>query len=369
MAQAWEARYQWPDSQTVIRQSIAAMVQDGLGRPASAAEIAGLEAYLQQARQARRELHQHVAELRARRAKLDQELSALSAKGRERAILKLDSPSLTRAWPQPIAAWEFDDLQDAQGQLHGELHGDARLDGGALVVSGNGYFRSSPLKQALTAKTLQVWVQLATLEQRAGGVMTVQTNNGDVFDAVVYAEQAPQEWLPGSNGFVRTQSLGGPVETTATKELVCLTITYDDKGRISAYRNTEPYGQSYQANGVITYQAGEACVLFGLRHSPPGGNRFLQGKILRAQLFDRALEALEVMAIVSGDPHFVSRKEMLAALTEEERQQHAAFEEMQQAVQAELANIPAEDLNADPSKPWHDLALILFNLKEFIYLR
>ena len=159
--------------------------------------------------------------------------------------------------------------QDAVGALHGTLHGDARIEEGALIVAGNGYLQSAPLKADLMEKTLEVWVQLDNLSQRAGGAFTVQTNDGVTFDSLVFAEQEERTWLAGSNNFARTQRFEGPVEETASQP-VRLAISYAADGTITAYRNGAPYGRSYKAANVVRYRAGESSVLIGLRHSPPG---------------------------------------------------------------------------------------------------
>ena len=119
----------------------------------------------------------------------------------------------------PIAAWEFDDLKDSVGGHDIELRDGAKLDGGALVV-GDGYAFTGRLNTDLEAKTLEAWVQLDTLDQGGGGVITVQSRNGVTFDSIVYAERRPQEWMAGSNGFVRTEDVHGPQEREAPR-LAC----------------------------------------------------------------------------------------------------------------------------------------------------
>ena len=66
---------------------------------------------------------------------------------------------------------------------------------------------SAPLTQDLSAKTLEAWVQLGHLEQRAGGVIGVETLDGKVFDTIVFGEKQPKRWIVGSNNFARTQAI------------------------------------------------------------------------------------------------------------------------------------------------------------------
>lgn len=65
-------------------------------------------------------------------------------------------------------------------------------------------------------------------------------------------------------------------------------IAYHDDGQIVGYRDGQPYGKPYKSNGPIEFKAGQTVISFGVRHLPAGGNRMLAGKILRAQLYDRA---------------------------------------------------------------------------------
>jgi pilus assembly protein CpaE len=58
----------------------------------------------------------------------------------------------------------------------------------------------------------------------------VQTPDGAVFDAIVFAEQQPGCWLAGSDNFSRTQSFNGPAE--AEPQLVHLAVTYAEDGTI-----------------------------------------------------------------------------------------------------------------------------------------
>ena len=121
-------------------------------------------------------------------------------------------------------------------------------------------------------KTLEVWVQLKSVTQRGGGVMTVQTVGGVTFDSIVFGEREPARWMAGSNGFVRSSPFGGPNEVDAVKRPVHIAITYKADGTIAAYRDGRPYGSPYKSRGLVTYKAGQAQVVFGVRHGQPGAN-------------------------------------------------------------------------------------------------
>ena len=118
--------------------------------------------------------------------------------------------------PQPIGRWEFEtDLRDLVGAAHGEALSGAKLENGTLVVNQQAHVITAPLKQTLKAKTLEAWVQLDNLDQRGGGVITIQTPDGVVFDSIVFGEQNPRQWMAGSNGFARTQSFNAPQDQDA----------------------------------------------------------------------------------------------------------------------------------------------------------
>ena len=57
----------------------------------------------------------------------------------------------------------------------------------------------------LTDKTLVVWASLENLDQSGGTALTVNDTTIDRFDGVVFAELAARVWMPGSNGYTRTQ--------------------------------------------------------------------------------------------------------------------------------------------------------------------
>ena len=187
-----------------------------------------------------------------------------------------------------------------------------RLDGQTA------YVHTAPLDRELKAKTLEAWVRLKDLKQRGGGIMSVQTKTGAIFDGIVFGEQESGRWMPGSDGFQRTQSVQGTAEEEADRKFVHVAITYAADGTIAAYRNGKPYGKPYKASGVVTFKAGEADIIFGLRHSPVGGNRLLAGTIREARLYDRALRAEEVAAS-AGAADVVSIEEIVARFTPEER--------------------------------------------------
>ncbi len=272
----------------------------------------------QEDRQRGEQLDQQLADTR-------KQIADLEGVGRSRTLQQLKTDkTIPDSLPQPIARWNFDgNFKDVIGELHGETKGGAKLQDGRLIVDGAGAFvATAPIKSTLRQKTLEAWVQLDDLNQRGGGVISIQKVDGGQFDAIVFGEREPKRWMAGSNGFVRTQSFGGPEETEVTNRLVHVAIVYRSDGTIVGYRDGKPYGTTYQSGGLATYEAGTAQVLFGLRHgTSAGGNRMLKGAIDAAQLYDRALTDAEVAASAEFSAFGVTIEQTLAALTPAERKQ------------------------------------------------
>lgn len=137
-------------------------------------------------------------------------------------------------------------MNDKIGSAHAVQHSKARIEKGRLQLdSGTGYAATHPIKHDLQEKTLESWVMLHGLDQRAGSAMTVQTPNGAVFDAIVFGEIEPRRWAPGSDHLKRTRNLMGTSESST--ELIHMAITYRSDGTIRTYRNGKPYGIEYKS--------------------------------------------------------------------------------------------------------------------------
>ena len=144
---------------------------------------------------------------------------------------------------------------------------------------------------------------------------------GDLFDTIVIGERKNRHWISGSNGFSRTEDFPESFEETATGELVHLVMVYAQDGTTALYRNGKPYGKPYR-KGEVAFPHDESSVLFGLRHLPPGGNKFLSVAIDQARLYDRALSISEIEMLADGNPEHMIEKEITASLTPDQRLQH-----------------------------------------------
>jgi hypothetical protein len=294
-----------------------------------AAALAGVEHGERKLTDAARE--QKEAEIRRQLADIDGQIAALQQAARKQAGgERPKAPTLPVA---PLARWKFEkDAREEMGVLHGTLKGGAEIAGGRLRLNGRDAFViTAPLKQDVREKTLEAWVALATLEQGGGGVITLESRTGAIFDAIVYAERQPKRWLAGSNFYRRSKDLTAAAENADPGQLIHMAIAYHADGQIALYRNGKPYGDPYRPVGaggeLQTYTSGDGRILFGLRHTG-GGRGFLAGEVEEARLYDRALTAEEVQASAQVGPDAVtlSPKELLAALSADERRR---LEELQ----------------------------------------
>jgi hypothetical protein len=173
-----------------------------------------------------------------------------------------------------------------------------------------------------------------------GGVMGIQ-GPGDFFDTIVIGERKPRHWISGSNGFSRTLDFPESTPEEETAQLIHLVMVYAADGTTTLYRNGQPYGKPYR-KGSATFPKNRSSVIFGLRHLPAGGNKFLSVSIDRARLYDRALTAVEVESAATGNNLFISEKDLLAALTPEQKTKREALNKSLEQSQVALKKLPPQ---------------------------
>ncbi len=203
----------------------------------------------------------------------------------------------------PALRWTFDGSpEDAAVSIGGKFNGGARIEGGNLILPDTqSSYKSAPLPFSLGEKTLEVWVTLSNLNQRAGSALTVQTLNGVTFDGIVYGERVANRWMAGSNGFTRTQDVTTSDEVAADLLPVQLVITYASTGEITLYRNGKPIGGPYKPTATVqAFSSNEWQALFGLRHD--GSNGYLSGVVHEARIYTKALSAAAVDACYRVPP-------------------------------------------------------------------
>ena len=251
----------------------------------------------------------------ATRAELDQLLEPIREK-----LLAAKSNSSDNNKPldlKPVAAWDFNgDLKDSVGSLDLTAHGKVTREDGVVTLD-NAYLQSKHLPFDLTAKSMDVWLKVHDLNQRGGGAMTVQTGPG--FDSIVLGERRNKHWISGSDHFRRTKDFPDSTPETKQRDLLRLTMVYDASGTVTLYRDSKPYGKPFRNKNTATFPKGRSFVLFGLRHLPAGGNRYLRMSLEQARLYNRALTAEEVAASANSVQLFVTNAEIDQALTPDQR--------------------------------------------------
>ncbi len=240
----------------------------------------------------------------------------------------------------PYAAWEFNgDLKSSVNSLDLKAKGKIKFEDG-MVVLNKAFLQSEDLPVELKAKTLEVWFQIDDVNQTGGGWMGIQ-GQGDFFDTIVLGERQRQHWISGSNGFSRTDDFPGSTPEVQTEETIQLVMVYQADGTTMLYRNGVPYGGSFKKNRAA-FPKNEASVIFGLRHLPAGGNRFLNVRLDKARLYDRALTESEIVASHSGDNLFITDSELLQAMSSEQLENVSSLRKKLQQTRISLDAVPPQ---------------------------
>lgn len=346
------------------------LFREALGREPEPRELSASRRFVGDQIAALRVRQDRLEELRREGDRLRQRIDTLLLPARL-SLAKPEDAAAAADAPEPLAEWTFDqDGSDTRGRLPLTLTGKARVEEGALVLDGASMAQSGSLPKPLTAKTLEAWVQLGSLDPRGGGVMTVQGKDGVLFDSIVFAEKQPRQWVAGSDHFSRSETFDGPAETEAADRVVHVAVVYEADGTVRGYRDGAPYGRSYRKAPGAVFAADASQVLLGCRHGQPSGNRGLSGRIHRARLYDRALSAEEIARSSRLERLPVTDRDLLAALPDAERTQVGILRTDLGRLETEIREL-TETLGevAPDTAAWNSLALSILNLKEFVYLR
>ncbi|MBL9130105.1 MAG: LamG domain-containing protein, partial [Verrucomicrobiaceae bacterium] len=346
------------------------MFREAFSREATDDEIKQSQAYLTSLQAESTEQAQKLTQQENQLAALNRQITAILEPARQKLLQARPSVASVSSVPSPLAEWTFDDLNDTHGKLPLKLTGNARLENGALVVDGQSMAESGSLPKTLTAKTLEAWVQLDDLKQQGGGVITVQHKDGGLFDSLVFAEKTPAHWVAGSNFFERSELFEGPAETEAATRPVHVAVVYQADGTIRGYRDGKPYGRTYRKAPGAIFEPDQSQILLGCRHAKPTGNHGLRGRIYRARLYDRVLTPDEISKTATIEANTIRESDILATLTEPQRQQLHALQSQRDAMNQSLEAARTAMSTDNPKvQAWTSLAQSLINLKEFIYLR
>lgn len=277
-------------------------------------------------------------------------------KARLLADRKIDANAMKPVDLKPFAEWEFNgSLKESIRALDLTAHGKIEFKDG-LVVLDRGYLQSQVLMIELKAKSLEVWCQVHNLDQRGGGVMGIQ-GPGDFFDTIVIGERQPRHWISGSNGFSRTEDFAESAPETKVGETLHLVMTYAADGTTTLYRDGKLYGKPFR-KGSATFPKDQTSVIFGLRHLPPGGNKFLKVSIDKARLYDRELTAEEVAVSASGNHHHLSDEDLLLVMTPEQKEKRTRLTKALDQSRVALKQVPLkqdiENVTRDTQRRFED---------------
>ena len=352
-----------------LKERINVMFRNSLGRNPTQNEIKKSMDYLTVSDQESAKEKNILLRLQEKKLKLSQEIAKLIDPVREKLIEdKKSSKDPIKKYPlDPVLQWNFESgLKDQILHLKANLKNGAAVENGRLILRKGGYAVTDNLPIEISEKTLSSWVQLDNLNQRAGGVISIQNLNSGVFDSIVFAEKEPRKWMSGSNGFSRTKSFPfTPPENLAHNQLVHIAITYSPDGKITGYRNGKMYGKPYTTS-LFKYQKNKSVLTFGVRHLPPRPQRMLHGSISRASVYDRALTQNEIHAIFHPDS-YASLKEAEKSLSSEEMNLYTKLTAQRDSLEKRLQELETTVVADKPNL--QDFALALFNMKEFIYLK
>jgi hypothetical protein len=283
------------------------------------------------------------ADLEARIKTASDRIAELERNAREKMARTTEPRALpNKNLPKPFAMWTFDNgPEDEAGSLHGQLIGNAKIESGALLLDGKtGWFRTPTLRKYLGVKTFEAWVMSDAPGQRGGGVISLQSDDGSIFDAIVYGEQEPRRWMAGSDGFVRTSSFRGPEESELSDRPIHVAMVWDKDGVVTAYRDGLPYGLPYKTT-MAKFPANETHIAIGLRHLPAGGNHLFRGRVLRAAVYDRALDPAEIARSATRESGVISAEEMESHLGPNDVIAYREFRRDRQKLTKELAQLVA----------------------------
>ncbi|WP_052881539.1 LamG-like jellyroll fold domain-containing protein [Kiritimatiella glycovorans] len=157
--------------------------------------------------------------------------------------------------------------------------------------------RGKPLP-TLRDKTLVAWVTLADLDQRGGGLVTVE-HEGQ-FDSLVFGEVRSRRWMAGSDRLLRTarDQAGWPEEAVNPHELVQMAAVYRGN-QVVLYRNGRPYAQ-HEVNEPAAFS--RYAISIGTRVSDGPANSYFRGSIEDARVYASALSREQIAALKPNEP-------------------------------------------------------------------
>ena len=166
-------------------------------------------------------------------------------------------------------------------------------------------------------KTLVAWIHLDDLVVTRGAPLAVNQSSSDKFDAIVYAERQPNQWMAGSSFFRRTEDANpGFKENTKGKDLIQLAISYEDDGgntHVKIYRNGDKIGD-YTKGPIVSWKAGDVEALFGPRALIGGtAHGWVVCRVEDARIYNAVLSEKEINSLVENTLSVQARGKLATA--------------------------------------------------------
>lgn len=158
--------------------------------------------------------------------------------------------------------------------------------GNALAFDGSDDIVRSVNIGVISEKTISAWVKLDNLTQQGGGLVTIERDDGVVFDAIVYNELGTG-WGFGSNSWQRTS--WSNISETST-DWIHLAATYANND-YKLYRNGELIC-THTSDAVYGFPP-NIRIGIGYRHTG-GGNNYLKATIDKVRVWNDVLTQTEI---------------------------------------------------------------------------
>merc|ERR1719300_598334 len=219
--------------------------------------------------------------------------------------------------PVPKLLYEFrgnlkESMSDGDAKYDLQSAGDVKVEDGALVCDGDGDYvwSTQNIDFTFTAHSLEVLVELDSLEEEGGGTISIDGMYMDdgmggamyshwQFDSIVYNEVGNnKKWILGSEYFSRTNTEGTTTAESEVSKMVHLVAVWDpnnfDGSSAKLYRNGKQE-MAFDSGAFLTSMTPNdgLRMMFCQQHMNAEGKDF-KGKIMYGAIYDFALADQDV---------------------------------------------------------------------------
>lgn len=234
------------------------------------------------------------------------------------------------ALPEPYALWDFEfDGRDRKGNLSIAPGSGAEVADGALQLDGKfGGGTTEYYDEPLAAYSIEVWSDVSHGDFEDTTLVAIQQLKKSYFDALRFNLRNNGRWNFHRSGSGRTQRVLGPREPNSTKGVKQHVLTVGPEGIQIFINGTQ---EVFRSSGDVTRNnfselpAGGWRFLVGHTGRPQFKQR-LKGRIEELRLYRKALSPGEVEALYSANPLAYPGKDLLAGLSESQRERVTAID-------------------------------------------